>query len=571
MAAIDGWQPVNRVPRWMATPPGWLGPLLVTALAAALRLPGLDVLPSGIHGDEAFKGLLAEQILSEGYIGPYTRDLAGMPLGTVYVDALSVALFGSSIVAVRIAGALAGVATVTMLYLILRRHVEGRVPFVASLLLSVLCWHLHFSRTGFPIVWWPMVVLLLAHAALVTLRAGSLRWAAVTGALAALGVYVYNGHGLVLSLIGLFVISLWVVRRPFPLRRLALSGGVAACAFVLVLVPMLVYALTPGNEYLRHFKDASTLQSNEWQSRSSASRVAFTVERYVVHWDRLAVHPGSDPVDGTGATILVPPLLLVLAALGAALALRDDRRPIVWLGLLLILFLPLGTVFSEGGTVRRTLPSAPFVAFFAALAIDRFIEIARGASGHRRWGLAVVTAATVAVLLAQNLSLYFRDFSDPAVQRSVMAEAMTDASQYIATLSRDSYVYFYSERWSYDYSIRQFLAPNARGEDRSREFGRYRLTVEPDRRMPVFVMMGPYRAASAEVQRRYPGGNLIVGGPAWDPTFVAYQLPNPTGGHGQCGPSSPNAVSAYARAASITSSTPTHSSGICASAGSPGP
>mgnify|MGYP000203298271 CR=1 FL=1 len=43
----------------------WIAIAAIVALAALLRLYQLDTLPSGMHGDEAFWGLLAERVTND--------------------------------------------------------------------------------------------------------------------------------------------------------------------------------------------------------------------------------------------------------------------------------------------------------------------------------------------------------------------------------------------------------------------------------------------------------------------------------------------------------------------------
>jgi 4-amino-4-deoxy-L-arabinose transferase-like glycosyltransferase len=503
----------------------WVALAVVVAIAAVARFYRLDTLPSGLHGDEAFWGLLAQRVTDEGWIGPYTRGVAGAPTGTTYLMAPAIALFGNTIFAVRVVSALAGTLTVLVLYLVGRQHVGERVALVGALLLATLGWHLHFSRTGFPIVWWPLLTLLAAHAAVLAVTRDDLRWWAVCGGLLAAGLYVYNAQPLYGALVGLFLLLGILHRRAF---RGGLRGAaVATIAGLVVLLPMLVYAFDRENEYFEHFQDASITEQDAWRERDNiVEKISLIGERYVDHWEYLIETTKVDHVDGTGLVPLVPRLFLYLAASGMVmtLLLRRRRSPFLLLGLLVVLLLPISSATTEGGMIRRSFAAAPFLALFAGVTIDELLRVARRLSGWR--GIAVAGLAVIALLgtVTASLQLYFDDFADRGVQRRVLADDMTDATQFMLTLPDDAYIYFYSDRFSFTYTIRRFLAPDVRGENRSDEFDTYSTDFAPGRGRPVFILLGDYRDDLSSIQERYPGGEVYVGTPRANPTFVAYVM-----------------------------------------------
>ena len=94
------------------------------------------------------------------------------------------------------------------------------------------------------------------------------------------------------------------------------------------------------------------------------------------------------------------------------------------------------------------------------------------------------------------------------------------------TLPIDTRVYFLSERWTFNFEVRQFLAPNAQGEDRSREFGNFDLGFVPARGRPVFICLGEYGKEIIALRDRYPNGKIVVGPPLYynsdHPAFYAF-------------------------------------------------
>jgi hypothetical protein len=110
---------------------------------------------------------------------------------------------------------------------------------------------------------------------------------------------------------------------------------------------------------------------------------------------------------------------------------------------------------------------------------------------------------------------------------------MDAASHYIAGLPPGTTVYFFSGLWSFDYETRRFIAPNAIGVDRSREF-RYRSRVVTDEPLDfnvrttgttAFILMAPYLDDIGEVEALYPGGTVTEETNGREILFLAYYFP----------------------------------------------
>jgi hypothetical protein len=124
-----------------------------------------------------------------------------------------------------------------------------------------------------------------------------------------------------------------------------------------------------------------------------------------------------------------------------------------------------------------------------------------------------------------NLSFYFGEFRDADVARWTFGYELADASRYLDGLPGDPYVYFYSDRWSFDYETRRYLAPSREGEDRSEKFGTFDLA--PDRSGDVvYLFLSPYQERADEVERAFASGtryDSVAGDGAV--RFSAYMLP----------------------------------------------
>ena len=219
--------------------------------------------------------------------------------------------------------AVLSVATVLVLYMLVRPYLGPAVAGIAAALFAIMGWHVHYGRIGFPLSAWPLVALLAVWALLGAIRTGRLHWWAVAGATAGAGVYVYHAHALLLEILGLFVLrhlfgwaaaavaagsaialvlphpvvlfglgasSSWLVLRHGGITRESLSRFAAFCLSIgVVVLPMALYAANPANGYFDHAQGVSLFEQDEWTDQHGAgAQGAFLLERYVSYWAYLS-------------------------------------------------------------------------------------------------------------------------------------------------------------------------------------------------------------------------------------------------------------------------------------------
>lgn len=137
--------------------------VIITILAAYLRLNQFLLSPPAFHIDESDIAYQAYSILKTG------RDYHGnflpihpqsftdrRPFLYMLVLIPFIAIFGLNEFAIRLAPALFGVATIPLIYLLAKNlfpspNVKKKVYFglLASTILSLLPWHIHYSRVGY--------------------------------------------------------------------------------------------------------------------------------------------------------------------------------------------------------------------------------------------------------------------------------------------------------------------------------------------------------------------------------------------------------------------------------------
>jgi 4-amino-4-deoxy-L-arabinose transferase-like glycosyltransferase len=497
---------------------------VVVGVALLVRVVWLATLPTGVHGDEGATGIEAQHILRDGWIGPYSPLALGRPTGPMYLTAPVVALLGNTVVSIRLVPALAGTLTVLALFFMLRRTVGIAGALAGAGVLAVMNWHIHLSRVGFNLADWGLFVVLAAWTLVEAVQRREWRWWAVAGALAGLGVYMYQAHWLLLGVLGLFLLTVFRdLRWRHDPVSLSLRIGVMGAALLIVALPMVLWAADPTNGYFNSFNLVSAFTKPEWLSLTSpVARAAYLAMRYFSFWDRMCCHSSVDGVDGSGDAPVVPALMLALGVVGMVLGLVQRRSPLIVLSALVVVLMPLGAVVTIDGPARRSFAVAPFLALFVGIAAVELSALARRRGRMITW---VTHGALAGLLLAigvQNLDAYFVRFADSANDRWVFAADATDAALYMATLPADRHVYFLSDRWLVTYESVRFLAQNVASEDRSTEFGHYDLSVGGGTGVPVFILLGRYQASLPELQTLYPGGVTTAGGSPSNPSFIAY-------------------------------------------------
>ena len=119
----------------------------IVALAAFLRLWQLDSFPAGLYRDEAFNGLDALAVL-QGDHALFFEANNGREPAYIYLTAVSVAIFGRTLFAVRLAAAISGIITTILVYKLASRWFDRLTGLFAAFIWATTVWAIHLSRIG---------------------------------------------------------------------------------------------------------------------------------------------------------------------------------------------------------------------------------------------------------------------------------------------------------------------------------------------------------------------------------------------------------------------------------------
>lgn len=324
--------------------PAWLRrylPLIllvaITAVGLALRLYQLGPLPAGMHPDEGYNALDALDVLNGARPIFFERNNGREPLFIYFIAGL-VGLFGPSIWAVRLAGAIAGVLIIPAQYLFVQSLPLPRarlVALVSAALLAMSFWPVHQSHRGLRAGLLPLWVALLLWAwwrALETWRGqpgdtggwptrlAPWAWSVAAGVTLALANYTYLlARLLPLILVGSALWESWQSRRWQPL----FLSGVALATAGILLLPLALYFLDNPQMLMYRADQVSVLNpavndGNPWGTLASNGwnlLLAFNVRGPTWWYENLAGRPVFDLLSG------------VLFLVGLALLARDLSRP----------------------------------------------------------------------------------------------------------------------------------------------------------------------------------------------------------------------------------------------------
>ncbi len=510
----------------------------ITLLAAVLRLWHLGTVPLGLHGDEAWTGLDARRILREGWIGPYVGSALGQPAGPLYFTALLFKFMPETTFTARFSMALFGIATVPVMYLAFASMFNRTVAAFSALLLTVMMWHLHLSRTAFMVTAWPFMEMLVLWLLWAAMRRRGVWLFVLAGAVHGLGLYSYNAYTLFMP-VPFVALLWWFFDRPTPLLRrhwlrLTLAFSIAA---LLAALPLIRYVHDHGDVYRTHQQVVALTYQDSWKQADVLGKTELIWDR-AREWGSGLIY-GDRPDMGDGLATqghpVVDPIVVGLALVGLAVAVWNIRKREYAVVLAVTVLLPWGALLTvRDGLFRRTLGLAPFVALLAALVLARLWDY--GWRRRDRWRYVYLAVAAGVVLFVGSHAVwqYFGPVQDDVYLQYVYPYQLDAASRYIDTLPPDTYVYFWSDRWPFRYETRRFLAPHAMGSDRSSEYqeaaippGGSGFDADPAYARVAFVFLGNYLDDVTSVEATYPDGQLTERKRGDEVLFRAYYVERP--------------------------------------------
>ena len=500
--------------------------LLLTAVAAFLRIYRLEEMPAGFHGDEAWSGIEGLRILQEGWIGPYSTSAMGQATGPFYLTALLIWLFDVSRFSVRLSMGLFGIATIPAAHLLLRLGFGRWVALFGTTALTFSYWHLHFSRLGFGLISLAFVGTIAATALLWAMRSKS-RWPwLLAGACMGLVPYTYFAYPFFMAAVAA-MLAYYMLLHKEALRGKLTSLTLYAAGSLIVAWPVVSLILDSPDKYFVRMLGGSVGNYQEYSEADGTwENVQFLAQRAWYALNYLFSNPKRDAVDGSGGKGALDFGTALLAYLGLFISIKRWRSPPHLFAALALFFALLTLVVTEpsSGAMRRTIVAIPWVFGLAGIGAVFIADTLRRHFG--KWGRALATAAVAALLLFGgfwNLRYYFVELPQSSTFQFTFPQYYLEALDAANAFDEPGTIYYYSGQRSFTYETIRFLYAHNRGINRSREFGAFDLQkLDPG---PVtYLLEGPYMQEIDTIMAMYPGGRLIVHD-STQPLYIIYHLP----------------------------------------------
>ncbi|HZK67370.1 MAG TPA: glycosyltransferase family 39 protein, partial [Chloroflexota bacterium] len=436
---------------------GWsVGELLALfgalVIGAALRFPGLDVLPFGLWWDEGFTGGQVTRIASDPNYRPVFLAFPGQGATLSYYLCIPfVALFGPGPVGLRAMAAVGGVFGILTTALLGRELFGRRAGLIAGLLVAVMAWQVNFSRIAFNAIWSVSLDALTVYLFLRAIRSRRPLLFGLAGTSLGIGANMYHTTELILVVLSIYLAHAAATRGlAFTRERLA---GLALFALVALLTasPLIEFAVQHPSEFTARANQVSVLR--EVAERGSYDPLISNVKRHLAMFNYEGDRNGRHNIPGLPMLDMATGALFIL---GLGMAAMRPRRPeafmmLCWLpvmmapGILSLSFeAPQSLRAIEAITPVALLASLPVASLGAVLSRVRGPGLSLGYGGQ--WGGdarlaipfgALLLAAFLGWIGYLNYDRYFvRQASDPAVWRE-FSTAETEIARQINRLGRD--------------------------------------------------------------------------------------------------------------------------------------
>ena len=225
---------------------------IIMALSACIRLIGLDKVPYGLQQDEASIGydaycLATYGIDRNGYnwpVYPITWGCGGGSPLLIYLNVISISLFGTGIVNLRLIPAICGVLTVALFYLVLRlifeeKNYRNELSLLGAFFLAVCPWHVILSRWSLDCNIMPFNLMLALYLFLLGIKKKNSIILALSAAAFAICMYSYGAATVVIPVFLLIMCAYGLRKKYLTVKQVVISF----VAFMIVFAPLLLFYL----------------------------------------------------------------------------------------------------------------------------------------------------------------------------------------------------------------------------------------------------------------------------------------------------------------------------------------
>ena len=222
-------------------------------IATFLRLFLLGSIPNGLQQDEASIGYEAFALAKYGVdrngyaypVHPLAFGSGGNSELMIYLNMISVKLFGTGIVKLRLLPAILGIATVFVFFFVLKEIFsaslfagkKNTLSIVGTAFLAVCPWHVILSRWSLDSNIMPFLQIIGLYTFLVALRKRTAKSFALSAALLAVGMYGYGAGTMIIPMFIVIACIYALLKGTLNVKELLISGLV----FMIIFMPLFLF------------------------------------------------------------------------------------------------------------------------------------------------------------------------------------------------------------------------------------------------------------------------------------------------------------------------------------------
>lgn len=347
---------------------------LILVVASFFRLWNLDTLPPGLHPDEAANGLDIFRIQQGDHRVLYATNGPREAL-FFYLQAVFVTLLGNTILALRLAPALIGIAAVAMTYLWVKEWFSRRAALVAATFMATGSWAVTIARDGFRAGMTPLMLALVGWTFTLAYKKRQLRYYILAGFSIGLGFYTYLSYRFIVVIAFLIAVyALVFFRKQFVKFLVPLI--IMAVVSAITVAPLAYHALkNPGDVIGGRSSVAITNPELNGGSvvKTFAQNVVKTAGMFNFEGDRNHRH-------NLGGLPMLNAFVGILFVLGLLISVRRFRDIRYYSLIVVFLVMLLPALLTAEGMPHglRSIGVIPSVYIFAAIGFTELLSRWRG-------------------------------------------------------------------------------------------------------------------------------------------------------------------------------------------------
>lgn len=491
--------------------------VLLVLLGAFLRVYKLDAFPAGFHGDEAWTGIEARRILENGFIGFWSPAALGQTALPMYWTAMIFRLLGESIFTARFSIVLFGVFSIPFFYLFTKAILSSKIATIATFFFVVDSTSLVLSRradyVAANISFFPAIFFLF-----MAYKTNKTIYYLITGILLGLLNHSYAALWVTSVLFILLWISLLTAHREKITSQRMKNTLLLILTYLVISSPILSFAVKHNNDFFSRSRMISIFSEqgiNHVRTYLSseigplgiilhnfgATLLMFNFVGDRDLWNSFTDKPVFNPTMG---------IFFLAGFLLGLYKYRHKWQTLIFLYLPFFFFLS-GSIFTiDAPNIRRSQISIYFAYIFCGIGVVVLYDFILKKTVYFKKSLRLIGILVILFVGFYRAWTYFSNISISKETKNILCYPLVKISEFVKILPKDTYVYFYSNHWSYHYETLRFLLNNYKGEDRSSQFGKYSLSKNFERTNNVYIFLPEYSNNIEEVEKLYPKGKTEI-------------------------------------------------------------